>query len=330
MEIFFYTILWLLWLIFWSFASVVIYRLHSGEKWILNGRSHCGKCNHPLNWKNLFPLFSFLFQKWKCSHCHEKIPFVYPLLELTMAGMFIWVGFFLSDVSLLFSFPDVHEWLNLGVQLVLAFCTVVFVFYDILYMEIPEEILLIANIVAFLYLFFLGYQSQDFSPAEIAFLTLFWGGILAWFYYIVLEEKEDTADLVLLWWLGFLFIVLSAIFGSMVLSFPLINGIVTSYIVFCFFFIQYYISSGAWIGWGDFRIAILMGLMLGLSHLMVGFFATYISGSVVWIGWVVYKYFQTNKLNQNMKIPFWPFLAFGIYFSLFFRETIKSLLNHYL
>jgi hypothetical protein len=74
-----------------------------------------------------------------------------------MASLFTMVGYFMIDVEKIF-FPIgmSDEWLKLLILLVLAFCTVVYVFYDILYMEIPESILAIANGTALFYLFYLA------------------------------------------------------------------------------------------------------------------------------------------------------------------------------
>ncbi|MEA3304466.1 MAG: prepilin peptidase, partial [Patescibacteria group bacterium] len=42
----------------------------------------CPHCQHTLSAKELIPLVSFLIQKGKCKHCHEKISLQYPLVEL--------------------------------------------------------------------------------------------------------------------------------------------------------------------------------------------------------------------------------------------------------
>ena len=65
-----------------SFLSVVIYRVHSGEKGILMGRSHCPKCQYKLQPLDLVPIFSWLFLRGKCRKCKAKISPIYPLLEL--------------------------------------------------------------------------------------------------------------------------------------------------------------------------------------------------------------------------------------------------------
>ena len=106
-------------LIVGSFLNAVIFRLHSGESFLL-GRSHCMHCKHELAPLDLVPVFSFIFLSGKCRYCKSKLSWQYPivefltglifavlfaqgqmplispkfLFELVMAGFFIVVGVF--------------------------------------------------------------------------------------------------------------------------------------------------------------------------------------------------------------------------------------------
>lgn len=152
MTPFFLTSLFIFGTLFGSFASVLIWRIRSGEGGIATGRSHCPKCQHTLGVLDLFPIFSYIFLRGKCRFCQEKISPVYPLLELATGLLFMLSGYFLVNQNLLFSL-DHTEILKLGFFLVIAFITIVFVFYDILFMEIPDEVLIPTNIILFVLLF---------------------------------------------------------------------------------------------------------------------------------------------------------------------------------
>ena len=85
-------------LVFGSFGSVIFYRLWDWPtkktwKWFLVWRSECPKCHHQLHAKNLVPLFSWIFQWWKCEYCKFPISWFYPFLELSTVCIF--VGLFL-------------------------------------------------------------------------------------------------------------------------------------------------------------------------------------------------------------------------------------------
>lgn len=71
-----------------------------------------------------------------------------------------------------------------------------------------------------------------------------------------------------------------------------------------FFLAQYVFSKGTWIGGGDIRLGALMGLMLGLSHVVAALFVAYVVGAV-YAAWLL----ATKKANANSQVPFGTFLA---------------------
>ena len=88
-------------LVFGSFGSVIFYRLWDWPtketwKWFLVWRSECPHCHHTLKSKNLIPIFSYLFQWWKCEYCKYPISRFYPFLEITTVCIFLVIFFILS------------------------------------------------------------------------------------------------------------------------------------------------------------------------------------------------------------------------------------------
>jgi leader peptidase (prepilin peptidase) / N-methyltransferase len=71
--------IFLLGLIFGSFANVLIYRLPLGLT--LSGRSYCPSCKNKISWFDNVPLLSFFLLRRKCRSCNQKISFQYPLVE---------------------------------------------------------------------------------------------------------------------------------------------------------------------------------------------------------------------------------------------------------
>ena len=99
-------------LVFGSFGSVIFYRLWDWPtketwKWFLVWRSECPKCHHQLKARNLVPIFSWLFQWWKCEYCKAPISWFYPFLEITSVIIFLSVFFILSKYGIQWH----HIWL---------------------------------------------------------------------------------------------------------------------------------------------------------------------------------------------------------------------------
>ncbi|HBB27064.1 TPA: prepilin peptidase [Candidatus Gracilibacteria bacterium] len=275
MTPFFLTSLFIFGILFGSFASVLIWRIKSGEGGIVTGRSHCPRCQHTLGALDLFPIFSYIFLRGKCRFCREKISPIYPLLELTTGLLFMISGYMLVDQTLLFS-GSLPEVMKLGFFLIVAFVTIVFVFYDILFMEIPDEVLISANIFLFALLF----------VASV-------GGNIPLFDHFLP-------------------------FDNQILNIPLINASLGAFGIFAFFYIQIVLSGGKWMGGGDLRIALFMGLVGGAKIAALGLLLAYFAGSVIGIILLLY-----NR-NRNTEVPFGPYLALGLYVSLFLYAPIMD------
>lgn len=236
---------------FGSFSNVVIMRLHSGEKGIFGGRSHCADCKHPLSMWDLVPLFSWLFLRGKCRYCRKPISMQYPLVEFIMGVMFVFgyvASAFLGQQN-----PLYEVWL-----LIILFSFTILFIYDLLYMELPDEVSLPAIVILF------GFNFLEFTPT--------WQ-----------------------------------------------NALIGAAIPFGFFGIQYLISKGKWIGEGDFRLGILMGIILGWKLTIVALFLGYILGSIVGVYVLVSK---TKKMSSQL--PFGPFLILGTIIAFFFGNNLMQ------
>ncbi len=71
------------------------------------------------------------------------------------------------------------------------------------------------------------------------------------------------------------------------------------------------------LGFGDVKMALLMGLFLGLHRLTVAILLASLSGLLVGIFFIVFK-----KKNLKLALPFGPFLALGSCVSLFWGDAI--------
>lgn len=315
----FSAIIFIIWLLFWSFATVLITRWHDHEGGILFGRSKCPKCHHTLSWFELFPLLSYCLLFWRCRKCHVKIPFFYPLAELLMGSIFLIITF--SYVRIL--------WYDFGAQyiflLFMGFVTWVYVLADIRYMEIPDEIM-VPWIYLYVLLLIIGYFNENTS-----FLffdrTTYLGG-----YEQFLKDHFLWA-LVLYTFLYLQILIPATIQLSKKQKWKEIGEVFLSYFTFPYYLIfppkepsddQYAEDSlETWVWGWDLRIAIFIGITLGIYHGIFAFFIAYIIGS--FIGIIVLIFYGKKKTQ----VPFWPFLATWWCAALFFHSEIITLLEFY-
>ncbi|MEI7604082.1 MAG: prepilin peptidase [bacterium] len=89
-------------------------------------------------------------------------------------------------------------------------------------------------------------------------------------------------------------------------------------------FLIVFFSKGKGMGSGDIILAGIMGLCVGMPGLIVGFYATILSASVIGLA------FAARKGHiKGLKIPFVPFIVFGIIFAFLYSDFIISLLPMY-
>lgn len=86
-----------------------------------------------------------------------------------------------------------------------------------------------------------------------------------------------------------------------------------------FFYALWYISKGGWLGDGDIRIALVMGLMLTPVQLVVAIFITFNLGAIVSLGLILFK-----KKTRKDAIAFGPFLIVGMFSAFFFADSLMS------
>lgn len=73
----------------------------------------------------------------------------------------------------------------------------------------------------------------------------------------------------------------------------------------------YMLSKGAWVGFGDVKLGIFMGLILGWQE---GLLAVLLANTIAFL--FIFPGLLTNKISRTSKIPFGPFLILATVISL--------------
>lgn len=84
-----------------------------------------------------------------------------------------------------------------------------------------------------------------------------------------------------------------------------------------FFLAQYLLSGGRWIGGGDVRMGVMMGLWLGWQNTVVAIFLAYIIGAIFAVFLLI-----TKRANGKTAIPFGTFLAVTTMISLYWGNNL--------
>ncbi len=262
-----------------SFLNCVIYRLalQNFSFWKNLGglsRSFCPHCKHILSFKDLFPVFSFLFLRGRCRYCKKNISIQYPLVELVTGLVFLLIFKFL-----IFNFVNndlIFKFLNAGFLFYIASALIIIFVYDLKYYIIPDKVLFPAIVITFL-----------FRVLQILNLKFFGNWKL---------EIGNFA--------------------------PLSNYLLAIIIGSGFFFLIFLISKGRAMGFGDVKLAVLMGLLLGFPNILTALFLAFFFGAIIGTILIVFE-----KKNLKSELPFGPFLIAGTFMSLLWGG---QLINWYL
>lgn len=95
MNIFLYSIIFIIGILFGSFYTLAVYRIPRKED-ITHTHSYCPNCNAKLGFFELIPVLSYLFLRGKCKHCGEKIRVRYLLLEIFSGLTFVGIAYGLN------------------------------------------------------------------------------------------------------------------------------------------------------------------------------------------------------------------------------------------
>lgn len=151
MEIIFYTLIFLIGILFGSFYTLAVYRIPKGQD-ITHTHSYCPKCEHKLGFLDLIPVFSYIFLGGKCRYCKEKIRPRYFIIEI-ISGIFFVIVAYLMGLSIN----------NLNITTVIDYIFIVLYFTFIILMagidkenrKINQSVIMYGVIISIMYIVYL-------------------------------------------------------------------------------------------------------------------------------------------------------------------------------
>ena len=92
MNIFLYTILFIIGAFCGSFAELTAYRMPLKISW--KKKAFCEKCNKKLTIYDQIPILSYIFLNGKCNYCKNKIDKSKIIVEIISGILFVLLGLF--------------------------------------------------------------------------------------------------------------------------------------------------------------------------------------------------------------------------------------------
>lgn len=277
MLFFIYTVLALFGLIIGSFLNVATLR-YDPDRGFLNmrlfgGRSHCPRCHAQLAWHELIPVFSYLFLGGRCRHCKRRISAQYPIVELLTALIFVAVPMRIASMSLsLFSgivapFSFAHSAVS-ALWIAIFVLLLALAVIDLRHMIIPDFIT--ASLAA------IGVALVGVTQLLGGFGLLH--GSFMGHYAMILGFRESIVA----------------------------NHLFAAFIGLAFFGLIIGLSRGRAMGWGDLKLAGVLGIIFGWPDTMLVFMLSFIVGAIV-------SLFLMARGRKHMRdaVPFGPFLVIG-------------------
>jgi leader peptidase (prepilin peptidase)/N-methyltransferase len=99
---------------------------------------------------------------------------------------------------------------------------------------------------------------------------------------------------------------------------PTIFQFLSGFIIALPLLLMWLLSGGAWMGFGDVKLALGLGWFLGLSGAIFGLLFSFWSGAIIGVILVAF----TKKYGIKSEIPFAPFLVLGTFLSFIFELHI--------
>lgn len=134
-------------------------------------------------------------------------------------------------------------------------------------------------------------------------------------YDFLYEEIPDRATVVPTIFLLLLSLIIKGNIPESLLIGLLIGG--------GFFFLQFLLSKGKWIGAGDILLGCFMGVIVGSPLILLAFFLAYVGGTLLLLPFLLLK-----KINKQSKIPFGTLLVPATLITLLWGEKIMEWFQH--
>jgi leader peptidase (prepilin peptidase)/N-methyltransferase len=177
--------------------------------------------------------------------------------------------------------------------------------------HIPLHYFFVEVCVAALFVYLAWFNAHGFNPSLVVLArNLIFLSLLVVIFMYDLLYQEILSSVV---WFG----AFTGLFFNAYLDYNLSSLLIGALVAGGFFLAQFMISKGRWIGGGDVRLGVLMGVWLGWPVVLAALVLAYISGSIVGL-----LLMATKKKTLGSAIPFGTYLSASTLVCLLWGEAI--------
>ncbi len=97
----------------------------------------------------------------------------------------------------------------------------------------------------------------------------------------------------------------------------LANALIGAAVLTGFFALMYFLSKGRWIGFGDVKLGIFLGLLVPWPQTLVLFFLAYLIGAVVGLALIAY-----GSKSLQSRLPFGTFLTLAAFLAMLWGQEL--------
>lgn len=243
-KMFLYVWFFILGTIVGSFFQLCMDRLPLGLD-VIKGRSFCFRCFHPLQWKDLIPVMSFVLLKGRCRYCQRRISLRYPLFEILSGLLLVFMVYYITPMGKAFLlYLLIMDFITLTVidkkwQIIPDFTLLleaVLTIGLIFYIDVPFYERIIGMFIISLPMFLMNqWVIESFGGGDIKLMfisgfllgyvhillafciAVIVGGLYAW--YLLIRQKAHRHSYIAFGGFLCLGILVSLFYGELILSF---------------------------------------------------------------------------------------------------------------
>jgi len=173
-------------------------------------------------------------------------------------------------------------------------------------------------LLIFNFQFLIFNQFSIFNFINLAFVFFIFSSMLAIFVYDLKHFIIPDKVVYPLIAITFLYYLIRELINFQSISnFQFFNYLLAGIGASLFFLCIYLISKGKWLGFGDVKLALFLGLFLGWPNILLSLFLSFIIGAIIGAGLILFK----GKVLKS-QVPFAPFLILGSFIAFFWGRQL--------